>query len=747
MSELTIERLFSNPPVLGELPSHVQCAPDGKHISWLRPASDDRERLDLWVYEVATQQSRCLLNATELDAGGLLTDAEKALKERKRQFSDGVTSYAWHPQARACLVIVAGMAYLVALETGQLSTLTQPGTRQTDIRLAPDGTHIAFVRDGNLFTATLNASSVNAEQSEPPTATQLTQRDHEQLSFGLPDFIAQEEMHRFEGYWFSSDSEQIIYTAVDESNVAVSQRYEIDAEEFRVVPQRYPFTGANNPIVKLAIQAVPAHHAAHTRLPAPTWVDWMDDPQDYLARVTVHAGALYVQCQNRAQTKLTLKRWQLKELAKPPEILLVETADTWLNLHNNLTPLETGDFLWTSARDGYEHLYFYGDGGHTAHQLTHGVGRVNQIVYADQARVFFLGWFSNPTEQQFYRCNYSVQHASSGPERSAGTAESSLTALTDSAAWHDVSFAGNGTLFVDRYSSPTLPAQLDFGRIKQDQSIERTTIASLAIEGDHPYAPYLEHHKTPLLGRFQTSDDETLYYRLTPPAGSSQANPARFPVVIYVYGGPGGQKVTSAWAPLLLQLFATAGIGVLEVDNRGTGNRSTGFDAPIHKRLGAVEVNDQLAGVEFLQTIPWADTQRLGVFGHSYGGYMTLMCLANAADTFKAGVSVAPVSAWELYDTHYTERYLSTPQANPEGYAQSAVFPWLSKLKGELLIIHGMADDNVLFTHSTRLFKALQDLGTPFQMMTYPGSKHALQEATVATHRFEMILRFFKEHL
>lgn len=753
MSELTLARLFDSPPILGELPSHVQCAPNGKHISWLQSATEDRERLDLWVYQADSATKYCLLNAAELDQGGLLSDAEKALKERKRQFSTGVTSYAWHPNSAACVAVIDGMAYLVPLNGDKPESLTLAGSRQTEIRLAPNGERIAFVRAGDLYVQPIKTpqeqhrSEKKADRASP---VQITHRAHEQISYGLPDFIAQEEMHRFEGYWWADGGHKLVYTEVDESNVAVSQRYEIDADQFRSVSQRYPFTGADNPQVRLAVQTltdINADTATASAALSPTWVEWADDAQDYLARVHVHANALYVQCQNRAQTTLTLKRWQLDNLSAPPERLLVETATTWLNLHNNLTVFDSGDFLWTSSRDGHEHLYVYSKDGDHPHQLTRGEGRVNLIVHADEQHAYFLGWFSdpiddargNPTQQQLYRCDFSNGYDSPV-----------LTAITSGPAWHDVIFSSSGNLFVDRFSTPQLPAQLDMGRVSDDLGVSRTTIASLAIEVGHPYHAHQANHQTPQIGSLQNADADTLYYRLTPPAGATQVgqnDDSKFPVVVYVYGGPGGQKVTSGWAPLLLQLFSSAGIGVLEVDNRGTGNRSEAFDAPIHRRLGSVEVADQIAGVEFLHTVAWADTNRLGVFGHSYGGYMTLMCMANAADYFKAGVAVAPVSAWELYDTHYTERYLGTPQENPEGYAKSAVLPWLEKIRGELLIMHGMADDNVLFTHSTRLFKALQDLGTPFQMMTYPGSKHALQERSVSVHRFEMILRFFKENL
>ena len=218
-------------------------------------------------------------------------------------------------------------------------------------------------------------------------------------------------------------------------------------------------------------------------------------------------------------------------------------------------------------------------------------------------------------------------------------------------------------------------------------------------------------------------------------------------MIVWVYGGPGAQIVRNAWPPLLLQLFAHNGFGVLEVDNRGTANRGREFERPLFRRLGDAEVRDQVAGARHAAGLDWVDGDRIGVFGHSYGGYMTLLCLARAPDLFRAGVSVAPVTDWRLYDTHYTERYLGHPDDNPEGYEASSVLSWLDGLRGRLLVMHGMADDNVLFAHTLKLQRALQTRRIPFELMTYPGSKHALQERHVSIHRFNLILDFFRRNL
>jgi dipeptidyl-peptidase-4 len=192
------------------------------------------------------------------------------------------------------------------------------------------------------------------------------------------------------------------------------------------------------------------------------------------------------------------------------------------------------------------------------------------------------------------------------------------------------------------------------------------------------------------------------------------------------------------------QYLAQNGYVVFTLDNRGSGSRGVRFETALFHHLGSVEVEDQVTGVSFLRTLPYVDPARIGVFGWSYGGYMALMCMMQAPDVFAAGVSGAPVTDWKLYDTHYTERFMGTPQSNPDGYARSSVMDYAEDLKGPLLIMHGMADDNVLFTNSTTLFKKLQDLNTPFEIMTYPGSKHGLlRHAETGPHAYMTVKRFF----
>lgn len=722
MVELTVRRLFSDPPLFPGLPQNPQLTPDGRYVAYLRGADDDRERLDLWRVDLASGQHQPWVDGRRLadTSRGEASEAEKAERERRRQFASGITAFRFSPDGGRLLMPVNGTAFVLDLGDGDgartdaLRAVTPPGTRQTDIRFSPDGRMLTYVRDGNLYRCGID------DGHETP----LTTDGGGIVSNGIADFIAQEEMHRFDGYWWSPDGRWLAFTRVDESPVAESLRFDIDAESVTAVPQRYPYAGAANADVRLLVLELESGTIRE--------IPYRQEQEDYLARVGWLAGRLAVQRQTRDQRCLEL--WLFDPATGDGECCLRETADTWVNLHDNLLALPDSDaqlrFLWTSERDGHSHLYLFEQGNLRA--LTRGTGRVNRVLWADAERALVSGWFETPTEQHLYE----VRLDGGGEPRR----------LTVEPGWHDVAVGDDGRRVLDRVTSLHTPGRLELLELGETVPTPvRRVLVEHPVEGEHPYVPYLSRHVTPELGTLRAEDGQTLHYRLSRPHGPPPEG--GHPVIVYVYGGPGVQRVRNEWPALLLQLLTGHGYGVLELDNRGTGNRDRAFEAPIHRRLGHVEVRDQVAGVAFLAGLPWVNAERIGVFGHSYGGYMTLMCLLQRPDVFKAGVAVAPVTDWHLYDTHYTERYLETPVANPDGYRASDVLSHLDGPARPLLVVHGMADDNVLFTHTTKLIRALQARTRPFEMMTYPGAKHALQERDVSIHRFELLLDFFGRHL
>ena len=717
--KLTPARLFGRRP-LEFVPSQPKLSADGRYGSFLLPADDDRERLELWLVDTATAEANRLLRGDAGDASAAPeTAVERDERERRRQFAHGVTAYEWHPEGHRILFPAQGAACLAAVPEGTVRPLTAPGTRQTSIRFSAKGSFVSYVRDGDLYALRV------ADGAE----RRLTEDGGGTVTNGLPEFIAEEEMHRFDGHWWSPDERFVAFARVDAAPIPETRRHEMDAEGIRVVPQRYPFAGGANAEVRLGLLELATG--------ATTWLAWQAAADDYLARVAFAPdGALVVQAQSRNQRRLAVRRYAGEEWQE----LFVETAETWINLHDNVEFLEDGRFLWTSERDGASQLYLYDAAGRQARQLSASLGRVNRVLAADDDHAWVAGWRSDPTTQGIYRVGLH------------GTRSAEAVVVAPD-WWVDGAMTRKAERGLGIVRGAGAAAQLAVFEkapkkgVRRDADPEGRTTGRLIALPQRTAADIGAESvidELPLASEFRPLPEPGLAYRLTKP--SPWQPQRRYPVVVHVYGGPGAQRVRQETPPLVVRLFAQAGFGVFELDNRGSANRSKRFEDAIHGRLGHAEVADQLAGVAFLRRQDWVDPDRIGIFGHSYGGYMVLMCLAQS-HAFAAGAAVAPVTDWTLYDTHYAERYLGLPADNPQGYAASAVAPRVADIDAPLLLMHGMADDNVLFAHSLALMDALQAAGRPFELMTYPGAKHALQERSVAVHRYEHILEFFRRRL
>ena len=707
--QLTAERLFSDPPLTVAAPHTFKFAPDGSMLTFLRVSEDDRERMDLWRYDFASASQRCLLDAraqSRVPADVTqMTEAERAERERRRQFAFGITQYDWHPNALQLLIPIDGHAYLVdaALATPTWHRLTPDGTRQSGFTFSPQGNFVSYVRDGDLYYVALaTGNETRVTHDAGPTQTN-----------GLPDFLAAEEMHRFSGHWWSQDEASLAYCKVDDSAVAVSRRLEIDANGTRTVEQRYPYAGASNPQVALNLFTLDSQ--SDTQVWATT------EAIPYLARVDFNELGLFIQTQDRLQQRLTLQRLSSTDW----EICYEDHSDTWINLSDDLRVVGSA-ILLTSEDRGTRRAMLIADQIVELHGPTH----INRVLRATESLLLVSGWSNTPIENHLYQ----VHLDGSGYDQ-----------ITTESGWHDVTVNTTGSLYVDRFTSEAVALRIDLCQGPANAHVERAAQVIYAedLNHPHPYAPYAQQHAQPIFGHVAAEDGQTMYYRITPP----RALNGKHPIVVYVYGGPGAQKVRREWGSMLLQLFAEHGFGVLELDNRGSTNLGSQFEEALFRAMGQAEVRDQVRGLAVLDELEWADTSRVGVFGHSYGGYMALQCLCQAGDHFVAGVAVAPVCDWRLYDTHYTERYLGLPSTDNAAYDASNVLTNLVALERPLLLMHGMADDNVLFTHTTMLMSALQQMHKPFELMAYPGAKHSMQERHVSIHRFDAILDFFQRTL
>ncbi len=710
--KLTLEAITGNAPLTGPTLMKPKVAPDGSRVTFLRGKDSDRNQLDLWEYDIASGQTRLLVDSKVVLPGEeTLSDAEKARRERQRIAAlSGIVDYQWSPDAKSLLFPLGGELYLYDLgKQGReaVRQLTHGEGFTTDAKLSPKGGFVSFVRERNLWVIDLASGK----------QMQLTRDGSATIGNGVAEFVADEEMDRHTGYWWAPDDSAIAFARIDESPVPVQKRYEMYADRVEMIEQRYPAAGDKNVLVKLGVVA-PRDGAAAA------WVDLGKEQDIYLARVNWRDPQhLTFQRQSRDQKTLELIEANLADGRQ--RTLATETSRTWVPLTNSLRFLKDGRFLWSSERSGFQHLYLASADGKQLTALTSGNWPVDELLAVDEdaGKAYFRAGVESSLRSEIY----AVPLAGGTPVK-----------LSHAPGMHSAAFANNASVYVDSWSNSTTPPQIELYRANGEKIA--TLLDNDLADPKHPYARYVEAQRPVEYGTLTAADGKTpLHYSLIKPEGFDPSK--RYPVAVYVYGGPASQTVTDSWPGrgdhLFNQYLAQHGYVVFSLDNRGTPRRGRDFGGALYGVQGTVEVADQLKGVEWLKAQPWVDGSRIGVQGWSNGGYMTLMLLAKASDQYACGVAGAPVTDWGLYDTHYTERYMNLPAANPAGYTEGRVLTHIDGLTSPLLLIHGMADDNVLFTNSTSLMSALQKRGQPFELMTYPGAKHGLSGAN-ALHRYRI---------
>ncbi|MDI5834014.1 S9 family peptidase [Shewanella xiamenensis] len=713
---LTIERMNASPALAGTSPRGLKLSPDGQRVTYLAGRKDNQNFYDLWQMDVKTGESSLLLNADKL-ASNELSDEEKARRERQRIYGDGIMEYFWADDSKALLIPASGNLYYFSLADNSVSQLPIGEGFATDARLSPKGNFVSFVRDQNLYVLNLKTKKLEAMTTDGGGA----------IKNAMAEFVAQEEMSRMTGYWWAPDESAIAFTRIDESGVELVTRNEIYADGIKLTEQRYPAAGKNNVEIQLGVVILSNKTI--------NWVTLSDDKNKdiYLPRVDwlPDSKHLSFQWQSRDQQKLDLQLVALDALTKP-KTLVKERSDAWVNLNNDLHFLkQQSAFIWASERDGFNHLYLFDLKGKLKTQLTKGNWAVDGLEYIDETAgwVYFTGRKDTPIEKHLYR----VPLAGGKVER-----------VSREAGMHDPVFADSQSVYLDYFNSLSQPPQIS---LHGDKGQHLAWVEQNQVKAGHPLYDYAGLWQQPEFKELKAEDGQILQTRLFKPV-PFDAN-KKYPVVVRVYGGPHAQLVTNSWSEqdYFTQYLVQQGYVVFQLDNRGSAHRGTQFEQVIYRHLGEAEVNDQKVGVDYLRSLPFVDSNNVAIYGHSYGGYMALMSLFKAPDYFKAAISGAPVTDWRLYDTHYTERYLAHPANNEQGYEASSVFPYVKNYQSGLLMYHGMADDNVLFENSTRVYKALQDEGKLFQMIDYPGSKHSMRGEKVRNHLYRSLADFLDRQL
>jgi dipeptidyl-peptidase-4 len=690
------------------IPGRLRYSPDAKFVTYLYSERGDLVR-DLWRLDLATGRTEHWLSAPgEAVTEENISREEVLHRERLRLRETGITEYFWAEKANVMLLPLRGELYRWA--EGTVTRLTGDGV--LDPKITDDGHRVFFVRDGDVWT--IDEAGDRRLTSHPPGITN-----------GLAEFVAQEELDRLSGYWPSPHGDLVAFEQVDESHIPIYPIVHQGKEPLQIEEHRYPFAGAENARIKLGVVSVASAETTFVDLP---------NQQGYLARLDWHPdGRLLVQWLSRDFRRLDLLAYDLKTGQRRP--ILVETLEPWINLHNDLRTIEaTGEFTWSSERSGFRHLYLYAPDGTLIRQLTSGDWLAEATVALDEKRrhLYFVGWRATPLERQLFRVSLD------GGEPAQLTSEPGM---------HGVVIAPDFSSFVDVWDNREHPPSI--------------TVRSMAGAPQH-----VIHESTavdldmtpPELHSFRTNDGVELYaavYRPTasnsppPRAGKGQGG-GKAPVIVEVYGGPGPQMVNDSWlqtVDLRAQWLAQHGFVVLKVDNRGSARRGLAFEAPINWRMGQIEVKDQVDGVRWLGSLGFADISRVGIYGWSYGGFMTLMALFTAPDVFKAGIAGAPVTFYEGYDTAYTEKYMGTPADNPEGYRLGSPLTYADQLRAPLLVVHGMIDENVHFRHTARLMQALIDAGKPFESLIYPNERHMPRSEKDRVDMERRLLEFFQRNL
>ncbi|MES2295806.1 MAG: S9 family peptidase [Pseudomonadota bacterium] len=713
---LTLERIHADPALAGPGMRSLKMSPDGARVTFLRGRADNQFQLDLWEYNLRDKSAHRLVDSKQLVPTETLSSEEKARRERSRSASlSGILGYSWSPDGKQLLVPIAGELYLVDVAKPAAARKVATGN-VSDPKISPKGHYLSFVRDQNLFVIELASGKER----------QLTSDGRGTVHNGEAEFVAQEEMDQRTGYYWAPDDSAIAYKRYDEAAVPVARRFEIFADRTDVVEQRYPAAGDPNVLAELMIVAPATGVQRKVELGA--------EKDIYLVRADWSANGkqLFYQRQTRDQKRLDLVAVDAATLAQ--RIVLSETSPSWVSLHDDLRFLEHSDaFIWASERSGRKHLYLYNLEGKLLHPISGGEWGVDNVLAVDEknGRVYVAANREAVTDKQAYALaldGSGLEH----PRR-----------VTQADGWHEAAFARNAEAFIDTWSDPMTPPQI---AIRRADGSMLEWLDHNEVKGEHPYAKYQADHLPTEYGTLKSEDGQTLHYAMIKPANFNPAK--RYPVFLATYGGPHSQFVARRWGNTFDQYMAQQGYVAFRLDNRGSSRRERRFTDAIYQNLGKSEVADQLVGIDWLGKQSFVDAKRIGVFGWSYGGFMTLRLLEAASDKIAMGVAVAPVTDWALYDTHYTEQFVGgTPKGAPAAYQNSGVFAHLDGLRSPLLLVHGMADDNVLFTNSTRLIDALVKRGVRFDLMTYPGAKHSISGPVAQRHVYGTIEAFFRKQI
>jgi dipeptidyl-peptidase-4 len=690
---------------------------------------------DLMSYNLETDARAVLIDGSNLIA----PDTGRPIQIEDYAYGpDGARVLLYTDSERVWRLNTKGFYYVLDTASGEVTALSDRSAGfQMFAKLSPDGRHAAFVRERDLFLVDLQTGQETALTTSGSPGGIIN---------GTSDWVYEEEFGLRDGWRFSPDGRFVAFVQLDETNVRDFAMTDLRGLYPEYERFRYPKAGETNSEIRVGVIDVSQARAEPRFFDTDTWNEGGEETEYIPLMGWTPGGDVWMFRLNRDQNVLDVLYGDPQSMAV--QTVLREQSDTWLDVETGFSDLDVGaltylqngeQMIWISDRDDYRHLYLYDNDGTPLGRLTEGDWDVTDFLGADEAAglIYYVSTAEGSTERHVYRqrVDLAAGRTLSAPER-----------LTDGDGWSTADLSRDRRYFIHTVSDLDTPTVVTLRR--SDGSPIKTLQDNAELAGrlsDYALG-------TAELTSVPGADGTGLNTLLIKP---SDFDPAReYPVLMYVYGGPGSQAVRNAWlgSRYLWHQYLAQELGVVVaiVDNRGTGGRGRAFKNAVYKRLGELEAQDQIAAAQHLAAQPWADEDRIGIWGWSYGGFMSLMAMTygDGPETFRMGMSVAPVTDWRLYDTIYTERYMSTPQRNPAGYALSPIglAPNLDE-DADLLIVHGDFDDNVHFQNAIQMADALQAAGKQFDLMVYPGRNHGIHGGTTRLHLFTLLTDYVREHL
>lgn len=667
------------------------------------------ERGELSVYDVRSGKQRTIIALDELERAAVKAPPSPVFDWTNRHV--GESDVQWFADGKRLLVAAAGDLFIVDINKGRFEALTQTADVERDPKLSPDNRYVSFRRGPNLFDIEVASKVVN----------QLTANGSDTLLNGQLDWVYPEELDIDTAHWWSPDSRSIAYLQFDIAREPIFPQVSLLNSHGLLEPERYPKAGDPNADVRLGV--VPASGGPTT------WIE-LGDPWNFLlARVVWSPDSHHLLAErlNRVQNNLWLLLADTATGAS--HTILHEEDPQWINIQGQPIFLGSGDrFLWTSESSGFRHIYLYGIDGRLQKQLTSGDWEVSAVEGVDEAhrRVLYSSTEAGPTERQLY----AVSFDGANKQR-----------LTKTEGTHSISLAPGANYYLDTWSSLNTPPRRELHK-SDGAEMREVPPADRTAPNESDEFDILPTE----IVKVKAADGTLLYARMIKPAGFETGK--KYPAVITVYGGPGFQAVHDSWQGLSWdQVLAHKGFVIWQLDNRGSSGRGHKFESVIWHDMGEHELSDQKEGIQYLIAQGFVDPARIGLYGWSYGGYMTLYTVTHAPGLIRAAIAGAPVTNWRNYDSIYTERYMGLPRDDEHGYQVSApVNSAVGMGDTKLLMLHNVEDDNVHFQNSVQMADALEKADKQFYMVVYPEKTHGV---TGPEHKqlLEETTAFFEQHL